>query len=62
MRDLRNSEKAPGEERIYTSRREGMGSMELPQGTRMPVPKVLREQMVEMRDRWGLDYSFPWDE
>ena len=62
MRDLRNSEKAPGEERIYTAGEKEWVAWNYRKEHGCPVPKVLREQMVEMRDRWGLDYSFPWDD
>ena len=62
MRDLRNSEKAPGEERIYTAGEKEWVAWNYRKEHGCPVPKVLQNQMVEMRDRWGLDYSFPWDE
>ena len=61
MRDLRNSEKAPGEERIYTAGEKEWIAWDYRKEHGCPVPKVLQNQMVEMRDRWGLDYSFPWD-
>lgn len=61
MRDLRNSEKAPGEERIYTAGEKEFVAWNYRKDHGCPVPKVLQDQMVEMRNRWNLDYSFPWD-
>ena len=61
MRDLRNSEKAPGEERIYTAGEKEFVAWEYRKDHGCPVPKVLQDQMVEMKKRWDLDYSFPWE-
>ena len=61
MRDLRNSEKAPGQDRIYTAGEKEWVAWNYRKEHGCPVPLVLQKQMVEMRDRWGLDYSFPWD-
>jgi LDH2 family malate/lactate/ureidoglycolate dehydrogenase len=61
MRDLRNSEKAPGAERIYTAGEKEWIAWNYRKEKGCPVPVVLQKQMVEMRDRWKLDYSFPWE-
>lgn len=61
MRELRNSKKAAGEERIYTA-----GEKEYEAGLYRkehgcPVPEALQNQMTELRDRWNLDFDFDWD-
>jgi LDH2 family malate/lactate/ureidoglycolate dehydrogenase len=61
VRDLRNSEKAPGEERIYTAGEKEWLAWNYRKDHGCPVPVVLQQQMSELRTRWGLDYSFPWD-
>ena len=44
MRDLRNSEKAPGEERIYTAGEKEWVAWNYRKEHGCPVPKVLRDQ------------------
>lgn len=61
MRDLRNSEKAQGEERIYTAGEKEYIAWTYRKDHGCPVPVVLQKQMVELRDRWKLDYSFDWE-
>lgn len=61
MRDLRNSEVAPGEDRIYTAGEKEWIAWEYRKDHGCPVPLVLQKQMIELRNRWGLDYSFPWE-
>lgn len=61
MRDLRSSEVAPGEERIYTAGEKEHVAWTYRKDHGCPVPAVLQKQMVELRDRWNLDYSFDWE-
>jgi LDH2 family malate/lactate/ureidoglycolate dehydrogenase len=61
MRELRASKKAPGCERIYTAGEPEWEAWQYRKLHGCPVPKVLQQQMVELRDRFGLNYSFPWD-
>lgn len=61
MRDLRNSEKAEGADRIYTAGEKEWVAWNYRKEHGCPVPEVLQKQMVEMRDRWNLDYSFKWE-
>jgi LDH2 family malate/lactate/ureidoglycolate dehydrogenase len=61
MRDLRNSEIAPGEERIYTAGEKEHVAWTYRKDNGCPVPVVLQKQMVELRNRWELDYSFAWE-
>lgn len=61
MRGLRASKKAPGQERIYTAGEKEQVAWEYRKDHGCPVPKVLQNQMTELRDRWKLDYKFTWD-
>jgi LDH2 family malate/lactate/ureidoglycolate dehydrogenase len=61
MRDLRNSEKAPGAERIYTAGEKEWVAWQYRKDHGCPVPVALQKQMTEIRDRFKMDYVFPWD-
>ncbi len=61
MRDLRNSEKAPGAERIYTAGEKEWEAWQYRKVHGCPVPVVLQKQMTEMKARWKLNYTFPWE-
>jgi len=60
-RELRNSEVAPGEERIYTAGEKEWLAWQYRKDHGCPVPKVLQKQMIELRDRYGLDYRFDFE-
>ena len=60
-RDLRNSQVAPGEERIYTAGEKEWIAWQYRKDHGCPVPKVLRDQMIELRDRYNLDYKFDFE-
>jgi LDH2 family malate/lactate/ureidoglycolate dehydrogenase len=61
MRDLRNSEKAPGAERIYTAGEKEWIAWQYRKDHGCPVPVSLQKQMSEIRDRFKMDYVFSWD-
>ena len=61
MRGLRDSKKAPGEERIYTAGEKEYMAWQYRKDHGCPVPKVLQKQMSELRDRWKMDFRFSWD-
>ena len=61
MRDLRNSQKAPGEERIYTAGEKEWVAWQYRKEHGCPVPVVLQKQMNQIRERFKLNYVFPWD-
>lgn len=61
MRDLRNAKKAPGEERIYTAGEKEWVAWQYRKDHGCPVPVALQKQMSEIRDRFKMDYAFPWD-
>lgn len=61
MRDLRASEKAPGEERIYTAGEKEYEARKYRMEHGCPVPPVLQKVMTDCRERWNLDFQYPWD-
>lgn len=61
MRDIRKSEKAPGAERIWTAGEKEWDAWQYRKEHGCPVPPVLQKQMVELRDRWNLNYKFDWE-
>ncbi len=62
LRALRNSEKAPGAERIYTcGEKEYLAGLER-KDTGVPVDEALQKDMITMRDELGLDYRFAFEE
>ena len=59
LRDLRNSEKAPGHDRIYTAgEKEYLVWLER-KDKGVPVGEAVLKEFIELRDRYGLDYTFP---
>lgn len=62
MRDLRNSKKAPGEDRIYTAGEKEWIAWQYRKEHGCPVPAVLQKQMNEIRQRFSMNYVFPWDQ
>ena len=61
LRTLRGSEKAPGQDRIYTAGEKEHLAREIRKSRGCPVPQGLQEIMDGLRKRWALDYAFPWD-
>lgn len=61
LRDVRDSTKAEGCDRIYTpGEKEHLARMyRMEHGC--PVPQVLQKQMNDIRTRCNLDYKFSWD-
>ena len=61
MRDLRGSRVADGAERIYTAGEKESLAWSERKVRGCPVPPVLQKEMVQLRNRWNLDYRFPWE-
>jgi len=62
MRALRESEKAPGAERIYTcGQKEYLAGIER-KDSGVPVNEALQKDMLTMRDELGLDYRFEFED
>ena len=61
LRALRNSEKAPGEERIYTAgEKEYLAWMER-KDKGVLVGETIQQEFIALRDERGLDYVFPFE-
>jgi L-2-hydroxycarboxylate dehydrogenase (NAD+) len=60
-RQIRASKKAPGEERIYTAGEKEYLAWEYRKEHGCPVPPSLRKMMVELRDKYSLDYHFSFE-
>ena len=61
MRDLRASEVAPGAERIYTAGEKEHEARLFRMEHGCPVPEALQNVMNTCRERWNLDFQYPWD-
>ncbi len=63
MRELRNSEKAPGEERIYTAGEKEYDVWQQRKDSGVPINEAVQKEMSDIRKELGLDkkYVFPWD-
>jgi len=61
-RELRASEVSPGEERIYTAGEKEYIAWLYRKNHGCPVPPVLQKQMIELRDRYDLDYHFEFED
>ena len=61
LRSLRESQKAPGQERIYTAgEKEHLSWVERkPLG--VPVGDTIQKEFIQLRDECGLDYKFPFE-
>lgn len=58
-RELRASKKAPGEERIYTAGEKEWEARKYRMKHGCPVPPSLQNVMIELRNRWNMNYK--WD-
>ncbi|MCR4615182.1 MAG: Ldh family oxidoreductase [Clostridiales bacterium] len=61
-RGLRNSEKAPGAERIYTAGEKEWLAWQERKDKGVPVGDTIQKEFIALRDRFGLDYKFPFEE
>ncbi|MBQ0017888.1 MAG: Ldh family oxidoreductase [Clostridiales bacterium] len=60
-RELRASEKAPGAERIYTPGEKEYDAWCNRKDKGVPVGETIQKELVELRDKFGLDYRFPFE-
>jgi LDH2 family malate/lactate/ureidoglycolate dehydrogenase len=61
LRDLRASEKAPGEERIYTAGEKEWIAWNDRKDKGVPVGESIQKELIALRDRFSLDYRFPFE-
>lgn len=61
-RGLRASEKAPGAERIYTAGEKEWLAWQERKDKGVPVGETIQKEIIEIRDKLGLDYHFPFED
>lgn len=62
LRQLRASAKAPGEERIYTAGEKEYLIWQERRDKGVPVGEAVQKEFIEIRDRYGLPYHFPFED
>jgi LDH2 family malate/lactate/ureidoglycolate dehydrogenase len=60
-RGLRESEKAPGQERIYTAGEKEYLAWQDRKDKGVPVGDAIQKEFIALRDECGLDYHFPFE-
>lgn len=61
-RELRASQKAPGEERIYTAGEKEHDVWLFRKDKGVPVGDSVQKEILQVRDELGLDYKFPFEQ
>lgn len=61
LRELRASEKAPGEERIYTAGEKEYLVWQERKNKGVPVGESVQAELIELRNRYNLPYTFPFE-
>lgn len=62
LRDLRGSEKAPGQERIYTAGEKEYGVWMYRKDKGVPVTEAVQKEFIGLRDEFGLtQFKFPFE-
>jgi LDH2 family malate/lactate/ureidoglycolate dehydrogenase len=61
LRQLRASEKAPGEERIYTAGEKEYLIWQERKERGVPVGEAVQKEFIEIRDHYSLPYRFPFE-
>ena len=61
LRGLRNSRKAPGEERIYTAGEKEWIAWNERKDKGVPVGESIQKELIALRDEFSLDYRFPFE-
>lgn len=62
LRELRNSKKAEGAERIYTAGEKEWIAWQYRKNHGIPVPPVLMKQLSELNAKYSLNYKFSWED
>ena len=60
-RELRASEKALGAERIYTAGEKEWEAWQDRKDKGVPVGESIQKELIGLRDKFGLDYTFPFE-
>jgi len=61
LRELRASEKAPGQERIYTAGEKEWDIWQVRKDKGVPVGEAVQKEFIAIRDKKNLPYKFPFE-
>ena len=61
LRGLRNSQKAPGQDRIYTAGEKEWDVWQVRQDKGVPMGEGVQKDFMAVRDMYHLDYKFPFE-
>ena len=61
MRELRASKKAPGHDRIYTAGEKAYMTSVFRKDKGVPIGEAVQKEFIEVRDKYNLDYKFPFE-
>lgn len=61
MRELRASEKAPGEDRIFTAGEKEWDVWCQRKDSGVPINEAVQQEFLKVRDNLKLNYTFPWE-
>lgn len=61
LRSLRHSQKAPGQNKIYTAGEKEYLVWQYRKEKGVPIGKAVQKEMIEIRDRFHLPYHFPFE-
>ena len=61
LRTLRNSEKAPGAERIYTAGEKEWLAWQERKDKGVPVGETIQKELIQLRNELNLPYTFPFE-
>ncbi len=62
VRSIRDSKKAPGCDRIYTAGEKEYDIWKEREGKGVPITDEVQKEIITVRDKLGLDYTFPWED
>ncbi len=62
VRSIRASKKAPGCDRIYTAGEKEYDIWKEREPHGVPITDEVQKEILTVRDKLGLDYTFPWEE
>lgn len=61
LRELRASEKAPGEKRIFTAGEKAYMTSVYRRDKGVPIGEAVQKEFIEIRDKYDLPYKFPFE-
>ena len=61
IRKIRESKKAPGEDRIYSAGEKEYLVWQQRKNSGVPISEPVQKEMADVRDALKLDYKFPWE-